>query len=41
MDRQQLPLTAVDPGLQPRVTEIRMPARSEGHEIRNGREVRA
>ena len=40
MDRQKLPLPA-EPDISSRASEIRMPARAEGHALRNGREVRA
>ena len=41
MNRQQLPLAAADADMSARATEIRMPARAEGHDTRNSREVRA
>ena len=39
MNRQQLPVNVIDPGLMLRTTEIRMPVRATGHEARNEREV--
>ena len=39
MKRQNLPKTAIEPGMDARAGEIRMPARSTGHDMRNAREV--
>lgn len=40
MNRQQLPLISAESGLRHRPAEIRMPARSQGHDLRNDAEER-
>lgn len=39
MDRQQLPPPAAELDMSSRASEIRVPARREGHDLRNGREA--
>ncbi len=40
MNRQNLPLPSAAPDLSVRMTEIRMPARSERHDARHREEAR-
>ncbi len=39
MDRQQLPHTSMEPDIPAQVTEVRAPARAQGHEARNEKEA--
>ena len=41
MDRQNLPTLSASPDIPAQISEIRLPARSGGHDMRNDREVRA
>ena len=41
MDRQNLPMAAAAPDIPAQIDEIRLPERSGGHDLRNGREARS
>ena len=41
MNRQCIPLTTATADMPSRISEIRLPMRSNGHNLRNSREVEA